>query len=153
RRLPCRLSCRLSSSCVRGRGQLASNLPRGQAPAPSFLTHARGVRSLSRERGGSMRSALGVIALAAAAGCTFNPKGSPISSGQPGAAGMAVMTTGAGGQAGGGPTGAGGAMLPVCQNLECQQTTCRAGACTVPPCTAGARTTVSGTVYDPAGKV
>jgi hypothetical protein len=100
-----------------------------------------------------MRSALGVIALAAAAGCTFNPKGSPISAGQAGAAGMAVMTTGAGGQTGGGPTGAGGAMLPVCQNLECQQTTCRGGACTVPPCAAGTRTTVSGTVYDPAGKV
>ena len=42
-----------------------------------------------------------------------------------------------------------------CVNLECRQSTCRQGQCTQPPCTGGAatRTTVSGTIYDPAGKV
>jgi hypothetical protein len=40
-----------------------------------------------------------------------------------------------------------------CVNLECQQTTCTLGACKEKACAAGGKTTVSGTVYDPAGKV
>jgi hypothetical protein len=51
----------------------------------------------------------------------------------------------------GGPTDA-GAPHP-CVNLECQQTTCSLGACKQKACAAGTKTTVSGTVYDPAGKV
>jgi hypothetical protein len=40
-----------------------------------------------------------------------------------------------------------------CRNLSCQQTECTNGPCTQAPCAAGVRTTVSGTVYDPAGQV
>jgi len=38
-------------------------------------------------------------------------------------------------------------------NLECQQTTCTLGACKQNACTGGTKTTVRGTVHDPAGKV
>ncbi|HTM44179.1 MAG TPA: carboxypeptidase regulatory-like domain-containing protein [Polyangiaceae bacterium] len=40
-----------------------------------------------------------------------------------------------------------------CQGLECQQATCSAGPCTQSGCAAGASTTLSGTVYDPSGKL
>ncbi len=40
-----------------------------------------------------------------------------------------------------------------CVNLQCQQTTCTAGPCKELACAAGAQTSVSGTVYDPAGRV
>ena len=40
-----------------------------------------------------------------------------------------------------------------CVNLECQQTSCTLGDCKQKACAAGTKTTVSGTVYDPAGKV
>ena len=49
--------------------------------------------------------------------------------------------------------GAGTSSSSACVGLECQKSTCSAGACTVPACTGGARTTLSGTVYEPAGKV
>jgi hypothetical protein len=65
-----------------------------------------------------------------------------------------------GGAAAGGTGGAkpppamysGGVTRP-CNNLECQQTTCVMGACKQQPCAGGGKTTVSGRVYDPAGKV
>ncbi len=41
-------------------------------------------------------------------------------------------------------TGGGGGTAPVCENLECQQVDCP---------TAGVTTTISGTVYEPAGQV
>jgi hypothetical protein len=40
-----------------------------------------------------------------------------------------------------------------CLNLQCRQTTCTLGNCTEKACTNGAKTTVRGTVMDPAGKV
>jgi hypothetical protein len=49
---------------------------------------------------------------------------------------------------GGGPDAA-----TACSNLSCQQTTCVGPECRQNACAAGARTTVHGTVYDPAGKV
>src|SRR5437773_1800466 len=71
-----------------------------------------------------------------------NPAGSN------GTAGTGIGLTGAGTGAGGGSninvsTGAGGNAREGCVNLQCQQTTCANGA----------TTSVSGTVYDPAGKV
>jgi hypothetical protein len=40
-----------------------------------------------------------------------------------------------------------------CTNLQCQQTICKAGPCKQQACAAGTATSVSGTVFDPAGKV
>lgn len=56
------------------------------------------------------------------------------------------------------PGGTGGARnadaaVGPCVNLQCQQTTCVLGACQQKACPNGAKTTVSGIVYDPAGKV
>jgi len=50
----------------------------------------------------------------------------------------------------------GGTPPPVstgCQGLDCNKTTCVGRGCTQQPCGAGMRTTVTGVVYDPAGKV
>jgi hypothetical protein len=46
-----------------------------------------------------------------------------------------------------------GGPVAECTNLRCRQTGCTTGNCTAPKCNAGERTTVTGTVYDPAGKV
>ena len=47
----------------------------------------------------------------------------------------------------------GSAQAGTCVNLQCQQDNCTRGACTqTTPCPNGAKTTVSGIVYDPAGK-
>jgi hypothetical protein len=40
-----------------------------------------------------------------------------------------------------------------CKNLQCQQTSCTQGSCLQHACANGAKTTVSGKVYDPAGSV
>jgi hypothetical protein len=79
--------------------------------------------------------------------CTFNP-GPPTGSSITPGSGFAG-NTGGGGSIVGGLAG----YMGSCTGLQCQQSTCTMGSCTVPACPAGARTTVSGTVYDPAGKV
>ena len=77
----------------------------------------------------------------------------PASTGQGGAS-----STGAAGSAGGGGGIAfggfgGSAQAGTCVNLQCQQDSCTRGACTqTTPCPGGGKTSVSGTVYDPAGQ-
>jgi hypothetical protein len=77
---------------------------------------------------------------------------------KPGSGGSAGTASGSGGHAGTGMTGTGGSLLPPpsalpCKGLECNKTTCNNGPCTGTPCGPGQATTVSGVVYDPAGKV
>jgi hypothetical protein len=89
-------------------------------------------------------------------GCSFKP------------AAERSGTGGAGGETGGGPDAGLDRQLPdvpprdyvlaeggtqPCMNLQCKQTTCAFGDCMVPACTGTATTNVTGTVYDPAGKV
>ena len=69
-----------------------------------------------------------------------------------GGAGGTGGAAGTGGVAGrGGAGGTGGAT--ACTNLACRQSTCRLGNCVQSPCTPGTVTTLSGHIYDPAGKV
>ncbi len=73
----------------------------------------------------------------------------PGTGGAPGAGG--ARATGGGAPGSGGTTTSG-----TCSaNLECQQTTCMIGSCSEPACSEleGVKTTLSGTIYDPAGKV
>src|SRR5262252_6792748 len=74
-----------------------------------------------------------------------------------GTSGAGAGTTGSGTRGGSGATtGSGGAPPPqtgVCQNLQCRQNSCTAGQCTQTACPSGGTTSLSGTVYDPAGKI
>lgn len=63
--------------------------------------------------------------------------------------GTIVATTGGNISIGGGNVGG---MAGACKNLQCAQTSCKVGACTQKECASG-QTTVTGMVYDPAGKV
>jgi hypothetical protein len=110
--------------------------------------------------------AVGSAAFAAAGGCNYtagvksNPTGTAGSTGTAGGAAATTGTAGSSQGAGGSPldigklymmTGAGGsAPAGPCSKLSCQQSTCRGMGCTV-TCTGLNRTTISGTVYDPAG--
>jgi hypothetical protein len=81
-----------------------------------------------------------------AAGIRVGADGGPIAPGTGGSPGQ------------GGTSGSGGStVMPMpqtpCENLQCKQSTCNKGNCTVAACPGGARTTVSGTIMDPAGKV
>jgi hypothetical protein len=96
----------------------------------------------------------------AAQGCHFQAgvKGDEGAAGT-GAAGKIAGAAGMSGAAGivgtAGTTGAAGAIGPPlkpCAGLECQQSTCLLGDCKVPACKPGEHTTVSGKIYDPAGK-
>ena len=70
----------------------------------------------------------------------------------PGTGGSSAGTAGSG--IGGFNVGGfgGSAQTGTCVNLQCKQDNCTRGACTQPPCPNGGKTTVSGIVYDPAGK-
>jgi hypothetical protein len=77
--------------------------------------------------------------------------------GSAGAGGPAAGgASGVGSGAGGGPatSGAAGTIGPAggCKNLQCQQTGCTQGACQQHACPGTTKTTLSGTIYDPAGK-
>jgi hypothetical protein len=72
--------------------------------------------------------------------------------------GASAGASGGGASAGrGGAAGRGVTVDPAhdCINLECQQTTCLTAKCLVPACgeLQLSKTTLSGTIYDPAGKV
>jgi hypothetical protein len=69
--------------------------------------------------------------------------GSSAATGSGGGGGASINIGGFGGS---GPPGGG------CVNLQCRQDNCTRGACTQTPCPNGGKTTVSGVVYDPAGK-
>jgi hypothetical protein len=69
--------------------------------------------------------------------------------------GAAGMSGAAGAIATAGTNGAAGMIGPPlrpCAGLECQQSTCILGDCKVPACKPGEHTTVSGKIFDPAGK-
>jgi hypothetical protein len=99
------------------------------------------------------------VCIAAASACTFKESPTEVAFAGSGTGGATLHTgaggskaTGHGGSSATGAGGAGGAPGP-CTNLECRQNTCVRGNCMAGPCAPGKRTTVSGTVYDPAGKV
>jgi len=91
---------------------------------------------------------------AALVACSHAPSGSGVA--PEGSGGNAANVAGAATQ----PSKGGSIAIEIggapttgdCQGLECQRTTCSAGPCSQVPCAAGAVTTVTGVVYDPAGK-
>jgi len=60
---------------------------------------------------------------------------------------------GSGGSGGGIITGDGAVAPRPCQNLECLQNKCTLGDCKVTACSPGGTTSISGSIYDPAGKI
>jgi hypothetical protein len=88
-----------------------------------------------------IRVRIAIVAASVLAGCAFSPRGEPSSKG--GQGGIIIGVGGQGGSVGQGP----------CQGLQCQQSTCKMGNCVQQPCSGGAVTRLTGTVYDPAGKV
>jgi hypothetical protein len=115
------------------------------------------------------RSLVSIVAVASAlvgvGACNFmaGVKNDPTGTGAAGSGGAAgsdagAMTGYAGAPTDGSPfdfgmqfvnTGSGGS--GPCMNLTCQQSTCRGAGCSV-KCPLGERTTVSGTIFDPAGQ-
>jgi hypothetical protein len=98
-----------------------------------------------------------VLGSVAATGCVSNDILARVTSSAGGAGGdvgaggasmLADSDAGAGTGAGGAAAASGG-----CSGLRCQLSSCRGTGCLAPSCAGGAHTTVSGTVYDPAGKV
>ena len=81
-----------------------------------------------------------------------------------GCAAVETLATAGRGGAPAGTAGSGGGLINIggfggssssgggCVNLQCQQDNCTRGACTQTTCTNGGKTTVSGVVFDPAGK-
>lgn len=87
-----------------------------------------------------------VMAVGGFANCSFDTK--PIV-GAPGTGGITGTGTGGGFVL----PGTGGRPVIPCTGLRCQQPTCFGAGCVVPACPSGMMTTVTGTVFDPAGKV
>ena len=93
------------------------------------------------------------------AGATFDhPTGGHGGGSPAGSTGVGGIITiddaGVSGGSGGVIIGGDGAVTPrPCQNLECFQNKCTLGQCKVPPCAAGGTTSISGSIYDPAGKI
>lgn len=79
------------------------------------------------------------IASLTAAACSFTPQGGPTGGG--GIGGIRL------------DGGFAGTTQGPCTGLQCQQSTCKMGNCTQPACTGGVVTTLTGKVFDPAGKV
>ncbi|HMI84624.1 MAG TPA: carboxypeptidase regulatory-like domain-containing protein [Polyangiaceae bacterium] len=75
--------------------------------------------------------------------------------GSMGVGGIITISDASGGTGGtGGIIGTDGAVAPrPCQNLECYQNKCTLGQCKAMPCSAGGTTSLSGSIYDPAGKI
>jgi hypothetical protein len=101
--------------------------------------------------------AVGVLAVAAAPTACRLQAGVKQDPGTGGASGApAAGTTGAAGTGGASAGSVGAAGDPYanqkCTNLECQQALCKGNGCKV-NCASDARTTISGRVFDPAGKV
>ncbi|MES1205951.1 MAG: carboxypeptidase-like regulatory domain-containing protein, partial [Pseudomonadota bacterium] len=98
-------------------------------------------------------SALAIIAALAFNSCGFKPSTAGVGPGGGGnsAGSNQPISSSTGGSSGGSP-----AMPPpgsACQGLQCQQSTCKVGNCAQPACPGGALTTLTGKVYDPAGRV
>jgi hypothetical protein len=109
----------------------------------------------SRTRG-VITLAVTASAFAWQASCArVDPVGSAVGSGGrgTGATGTGAAGTGTGGDGAGGRGTINTGQTGVCVNLKCQQETCKQGDCKQPACPPGTTTTVSGDVYDPAGKV
>ena len=93
------------------------------------------------------------------AGATFDHTTGGHGGGSPaGSTGVGGIITiddaGGSGGSGGVIIGGDGAVTPrPCQNLECFQNKCTLGQCKVPPCATGGTTSISGSIYDPAGKI
>ncbi|HVR60300.1 MAG TPA: carboxypeptidase regulatory-like domain-containing protein [Polyangia bacterium] len=98
------------------------------------------------------------IVLLVAHGCTAAGTRTPAGSDQDAAGPSSSGSGGDTGSSGSGGTTAShpdaAAVGTSCNGLTCQQTTCTGPGCTAPPCMGpSARTSLSGIVYDPAGKV
>jgi hypothetical protein len=102
-------------------------------------------------------AAVSALALAAAACAKVGggPASGPGGGGGSSATGHGGNTGGLGATTGSGTGANPGDGLRDCINLECQQTTCNVATCIIPACgeNESRNTTLSGTVYDPAGKV
>src|SRR5947209_4938119 len=87
---------------------------------------------------------------AAGLGCSFKESTSGANAGE--GSGMDGSSSRADVPYRSGLDGGGAPQAGPCRNLSCQQTSCVLGNCLQTPCAPGTQTTVSGVVYDPAGK-
>jgi hypothetical protein len=117
-------------------------------------------RSARKLTGNVMIVCAVVVVLAGTHGCKYQAGVKGTTSGDAGTSAAGTSAAGTNGSAGTGAagtmpftTGAAGTTVASkpCTNLQCQQSTCSAVGCTQPACPGGARTTVSGKIYDPAG--